>query len=49
NSTEKQVLEELERYQLMAATPLEAMEQIFRWQRQLQLQQGPEIIKMSRG
>ncbi|WP_422880279.1 DNA mismatch repair protein MutS [Moorella sulfitireducens] len=46
--TEKQVLKELASFPLMASTPLEAMEQIFRWQRQLQ-EQGPEIVKIGRG
>ncbi|WXJ94808.1 DNA mismatch repair protein MutS [Neomoorella carbonis] len=47
-SIEKQVLQELASFALMAATPLEAMEQIFRWQRQLH-QQGTEIVKIGRG
>ncbi|MDN5344977.1 MAG: mismatch repair protein MutS, partial [Clostridia bacterium] len=45
-STEKQVLQELVSFNLIAATPLEAMERIFRWQQQLQKQQA--IVPMGR-
>ncbi len=44
---EVQVLEELAGYNLMAATPLEAMEQIFRWQKMLNKEL--DIVKRSRG
>lgn len=44
---EVQVLEELAGYNLMAATPLEAMEQIFRWQKMLHKEL--DIVKRSRG
>ncbi|NLW07872.1 MAG: DNA mismatch repair protein MutS, partial [Clostridia bacterium] len=45
SSAEKQVLQELNNFNLMAATPLEAMERIYHWQ--LMLKQGPRVVKKS--
>jgi len=45
SSDEKQVLQELTSFPLMASTPLEAMEKVLHWQQQLQ--QGSRIVKKS--